>query len=66
MILKRTDYFELVCVRKLFIICIMALVASVTFAKNKPFITHVTLTTYNAVKNQCDNTPLITADGTKD
>ena len=37
--------------RKLFIICIMALVASVTFAKNKPFITHVTLTTYNAVKN---------------
>lgn len=65
MILERTDYFELVCVRKLFIICIMALVASVTFAKNKPFITHVTLTTYNAVKNQCDNTPLITADGTK-
>lgn len=43
----------------------MALVASVTFAKNKPFITHVTLTTYNAVKNQCDNTPFITADGTK-
>ena len=51
--------------RKLFIICIMALVASVTFAKDKPFITHVTLTTYNAVARQCDNTPLITADGTK-
>lgn len=51
--------------RKLFIICIMALVASVTFAKDKPFITHVTLTTYNAVASQCDNTPLITADGTK-
>jgi len=51
--------------RKLFIICIMALVASATFAKDKPFITHVTLTTYNAVASQCDNTPLITADGTK-
>ena len=51
--------------RKLFIICIMALVASVTFAKDKPFITHVTLTTYNAVASQCDDSPLITADGTK-
>ena len=53
--------------RKLLIICIMALVASVTFAKEKEkkFITHVTLTTYNAVTSQCDNTPLITADGTK-
>lgn len=43
----------------------MALVASVTFAKDKPFITHVTLTTYNAVASQCDDSPLITADGTK-
>jgi 3D (Asp-Asp-Asp) domain-containing protein len=51
--------------RKLFIIFIMALVASVTFAKDKPFITHVTLTTYNAVASQCDDSPLITADGTK-
>ena len=51
--------------RKLLIICIMALVASVTFAKDKPFITHVTLTTYNAVVSQCDDSPLITADGTK-
>ena len=51
--------------RKLLIICIMALVASVTFAKDTKFITHVTLTTYNAVARQCDNTPLITADGTK-
>ena len=51
--------------RKLRIICTMVLVASVTFAKDKPFITHVTLTTYNAVASQCDNTPLITADGTK-
>ena len=51
--------------RKLLIISIMSLVASVTFAKDKPFITHVTLTTYNAVASQCDDTPLITADGTK-
>lgn len=29
------------------------------------FTTHVTVTTYNAVKSQCDNTPSITADGTK-
>lgn len=29
------------------------------------FTTHVTLTTYNAVKSQCDDTPHITADGTK-
>jgi len=29
------------------------------------FITHVTLTTYNPVEEQCDADPLITADGTK-
>ena len=34
-------------------------------AKDDRFITHVTLTTYNAVKSQCDANPLITADGTK-
>jgi len=51
--------------RKLLIISIMVLVASVTFANENKFITHVTLTTYNAVKSQCDDTPLITADGTK-
>lgn len=51
--------------KKLFIICIMALVASVTFAKDTKFITHVTLTTYNAVASQCDDSPLVTADGTK-
>ena len=31
----------------------------------KQFITHVTITTYNAVRSQCDSSPLITADGTK-
>jgi 3D (Asp-Asp-Asp) domain-containing protein len=49
--------------KKLFIILIMALVTSVAHAEK--FVTHVTLTTYNAVKSQCDDTPLITADGTK-
>ena len=29
------------------------------------FTTHVTVTTYNAVRSQCDNTPTITADGTR-
>ena len=43
----------------------MVLVASVSHAEDKKFVTHVTLTTYNAVKSQCDDTPLITADGTK-
>lgn len=31
---------------------------------NDKFITHVTLTTYNAVKSQCDETPDVTANGT--
>lgn len=51
--------------KRLSIILMMALVASICHAEDKPFITHVTLTTYNAVKSQCDDTPLITADGTK-
>ena len=29
------------------------------------FITHVTVTTYNAVRSQCYKTPTITADGTR-
>ena len=29
------------------------------------FTTHVTVTTYNAVRSQCDKTPTITADGTR-
>jgi 3D (Asp-Asp-Asp) domain-containing protein len=43
----------------------LVLIASVANAKDDKFVTHVTLTTYNAVKSQCDSTPLITADGTK-
>ena len=47
----------------------LALVFSMpTSSKNNSqssFITHVTVTTYNAVRSQCDKTPTITADGTR-
>ena len=36
-----------------------------SYGGKKQFITHVTITTYNAVRSQCDRSPLITADGTK-
>lgn len=32
---------------------------------NKKFVTHVTLTTYNPTRAQCDEDPLTTADGTR-
>lgn len=51
--------------KKLVIVFILALITSVSYANEKKFVTHVTLTTYNAVTSQCDSTPLITADGTK-
>ena len=51
--------------KKLVVVFILALITSVSYANEKKFVTHVTLTTYNAVASQCDNTPLITADGTK-
>ena len=35
------------------------------YGGKQQFITHVTITTYNAVRSQCDRSPLITADGTK-
>ena len=36
-----------------------------SYGGKQQFITHVTITTYNAVRSQCDSSPLITADGTK-
>ena len=46
----------------------LALIFSLpTSSKNNSkssFTTHVTVTTYNAVRSQCDKTPTITADGT--
>lgn len=50
--------------KKTFIVAIMASLPMVAMCKGD-FTTHVTLTTYNAVKSQCDDTPHITADGTK-
>ena len=50
--------------RKIIIIFILSLIACVGYGKDG-FTTHVTLTTYNAVASQCDDSPLITADGTK-
>ena len=50
--------------RKFIIIFILSLIACVGYGKDG-FTTHVTLTTYNAVVGQCDDNPLITADGTK-
>ena len=35
-----------------------------SYGGKQQFITHVTITTYNAVRSQCDRSPLITADGT--
>ena len=44
----------------------LGLILSLQSYGNKSlFITHVTITTYNAVRSQCDSSPLITADGTK-
>ena len=36
-----------------------------SYGSKSLFTTHVTITTYNAVRSQCDRNPLITADGTK-
>ena len=44
----------------------LGLILSLQSYGNKSlFTTHVTITTYNAVRSQCDRSPLITADGTK-
>ena len=44
----------------------LGLILSLQSYGNKSlFTTHVTITTYNAVRSQCDSSPLITADGTK-
>lgn len=49
--------------RTLVLILFLASLAASIHADNK-FITHVTLTTYNATKAQCDNSPNKTANGT--
>lgn len=52
--------------RKFIIVFILNLFVCACYGINgRRFSTRVTLTTYNAVKSQCDGNPLITADGTK-
>lgn len=36
-----------------------------SYAENKHIISHVTVTCYQPVKEQCDDNPLVTADGSK-
>lgn len=50
--------------RKSLISLFLLLLTASTKAEHK-FITHVTLTTYNAVKSQCNEQPYVTADGTR-
>lgn len=47
--------------KKLLFIVILAVLSITTRAT----VTHVTLTYYQPVKEQCDNKPLVTADGSK-
>ena len=51
---------------KIYILICLGLILSLqSYGSKSLFITHVTITTYNAVRSQCDSSPLITADGTK-
>ena len=51
---------------KRYILIYLGLILSLqSYGSKSLFITHVTITTYNAVRSQCDRSPLITADGTK-
>ena len=51
---------------KIYILICLGLILSLqSYGGKQQFITHVTITTYNAVRSQCDRSPLITADGTK-
>ena len=51
--------------KKYILICLGLILSLQSYGSKSLFITHVTITTYNAVRSQCDRSPLITADGTK-
>ena len=51
--------------KKYILICLGLILSLHSYGGKQQFITHVTITTYNAVRSQCDRSPLITADGTK-
>ena len=51
--------------KKCILICLGLILSLQSYGSKSLFTTHVTITTYNAVRSQCDRSPLITADGTK-
>lgn len=51
--------------KKCILICLGLILSLQSYGSKSLFTTHVTITTYNAVRSQCDSSPLITADGTK-
>ena len=51
--------------KRYILICLGMILSLQSYGNKSLFITHVTITTYNAVRSQCDSSPLITADGTK-
>ena len=51
--------------KRYILICLGLILSLHSYGGKQQFITHVTITTYNAVRSQCDRSPLITADGTK-
>ena len=44
--------------KKIIIVFILSLVTFGVYADDRAFVTHVTLTTYNAVQSQCNSDPL--------
>ena len=51
--------------KRYILICLGLILSLQSYGGKSLFTTHVTITTYNAVRSQCDSSPLITADGTK-
>lgn len=52
--------------KKIILFSLFALLASLSFSNEiNGTTTHVTITCYQPIKTQCDNNPLITADGSK-
>ena len=51
--------------KRYILICLGLILSLQSYGSKSLFTTHVTITTYNAVRSQCDRSPLITADGTK-
>ncbi len=53
-------------INKKYILCLLlSLLFLHSFSQNKNIVSHVTVTCYQPVKEQCNSNPLITADGSK-